>query len=542
MTAAVPIPLLCDRLQAIAARDPGRELVVDEVRGRHTYGQVAEQVERVAAGLRALDIGAGDVVVVQLPNWAPFLVLHLALTAVGAVTATIPIVYRTRELTGVLALTGAKALVVPDVHRGHDYVAMAGELGLAAPAMRHVIVVGGGEAGAGAVPRGMVDYDALLRSPVSSPAGPKPGIDDLTALGFTSGTTGALKAAMYSTRILAATNAGLRDRYGLNEGDRIFACSPIGHAVGFTHALRMVVTIGGSLVMQDKWDAGRALERIQAERCTYMACATPFLMDLVYHPSLAQRDRMASVRLFLCGGATIPQKLMSDARAALPRTFTSPLWGMTECGGVTTCPFDAPEEKLYTTDGVPCPSMELQVVDREGRRLPPGQDGELLVRGPMLTMGYYRQPELTREAWRPDGFFRTGDQARIDEDGYVRITGRIKDLIIRGGVNIAPADVEDVVFKHPRVANVAVVGYPDPRLGERICAFVVLSQGERLDLAEVQAWMERAGISKQKWPERVEIVDRLPMTTSGKVQKFLLRQRIAETLAAESTAAGAQRA
>ncbi|MBN8478287.1 MAG: AMP-binding protein [Burkholderiales bacterium] len=534
----VPAPAITDRLRAVAARDPGRELVADELGSRLSYGQVAEQVERVAAGLRALDIGAGDVVVVQLPNWAPFLVVHLALTAVGAVTATIPIVYRTRELTGVLALTGAKALVVPDAYRGHDYLAMAEELRAAAPSLAHVIAVGGGERdGLGAGHRA-VAYDALLRTH-GSVAGGGPGPDELTALGFTSGTTGALKAAMYSTRVLGAINAGLRDRYGLNEGDRVYACSPVGHAVGFTHALRMAVTIGGSLVMQDKWEPGRALEAIRRERCTYMACATPFLIDLVYHPELRRHDSMSSVRLFLCGGATIPQKLMADARVALPGTFTSPLWGMTECGGVTTCPFDAPEEKLYTTDGKPCGSMELKVVDREGRALPPGQDGELLVRGPMLTMGYYRQPELTREAWQPDGYFRTGDQARIDEDGYVRITGRIKDLIIRGGVNIAPADVEDVVFKHPRVANVAVVGYPDPRLGERICAVVVLSHGDRLDLAEVQNWMSAAGISKQKWPERVEVVDQLPMTTSGKVQKYLLRQRIAERVAAETAAAPA---
>jgi non-ribosomal peptide synthetase component E (peptide arylation enzyme) len=200
---------------------------------------------------------------------------------------------------------------------------------------------------------------------------------------------------------------------------------------------------------------------------------------------------------------------------------------------VTTCPFDAPEKKLFTTDGLPCSGMELKVVGPKGEALAPGQEGELLARGPMVTSGYYRQPELTREYFLNDGFFRTGDQARLDEDGYVKITGRIKDLIIRGGVNIAPADVEDVLFKHPRVASVAVVGAPDPRLGERICAFVVLAQGDRLELLEVQEWMSAAGMSRQKWPERVEIVERLPMTTSGKVQKFLLRQMVAETLARE---------
>lgn len=533
MIEAAQAPALSDRLLEIAERDPGRELIVDAGFGRLSYGQVAEQVERLTHGLSRLDIGAGDIVVLQLPNCAPFLVLHLALTAIGAVTATIPIVYRERELDRVLRLTGAKALVVPGSYRGHDYVGMAESLRAQTPSLKQVIVVGDAGLPAGS---GLAAYDALAASPVSGPqpAGArKPGPDDLTALGFTSGTTGALKAAMYSTRILRATNAGLQERYRLDEGDRVFACSPVGHAVGFTHALRMALTIGGSIVFFDKWDAGRALEVIQAERCTYMACATPFLLDLVYHPSLESRGSMSSVRLFLCGGATIPQKLMHDARAALPHTFTSPLWGMTECGGVTTCPFDAPEEKLFETDGLPCSSMELKVVDRDGRALPPGEDGELLVRGPMLTMGYYAEPELTRESYLPDGFFRTGDQARIDADGYVKITGRIKDLIIRGGVNIAPADIEDVLFKHPRVGNVAVVGYPAERLGERICAFVTLFGGDRLELKEVQDWMAAAGVSKQKWPERVEVLEQLPMTTSGKVQKFVLRRIIAEKIAAE---------
>lgn len=520
---------ISDRLLEIAARDPGRELVVDPVYGRFTYGQVAEQVDRLAHGLRDLDFEPGDIVILQLPNWAPFLVIHLALTAIGAVTATIPIVYRERELREVLRLTGAKAVVVPAVHRGHDYGAMVEAARRDAPDLRQVILVGGGEA----VEReGAVSYESLLERPPKGaasgplPAADRPGPDDVTALGFTSGTTGALKAAMFSTKVLTATNAGLRDRYGLNERDRIFGCSPLGHAVGFTHALRMTLTIGGSIVLLDKWDPERALELIQAERCTFMACATPFLLDLVYHPALQRCGSLSSVRLFLCGGASIPQQLMHDAREALPHTFTTPLWGMTECGGVTTCPFDAPPDKLFETDGLPCESMELKVVDADGAPVARGVDGELMARGPMMTLGYFQQPELTEACFLADGFFRTGDQARMDEDGYIKITGRIKDLIIRGGMNISPVDIEDVLFTHPRVANVAVVGMPDPRLGERICAFIVLSEGDSLALSEVQQLMADAGLAKQKWPEHIEVIDELPMTTSRKVQKFRLRERI----------------
>ncbi|MCY4467932.1 MAG: AMP-binding protein, partial [Thiotrichales bacterium] len=347
-----------------------------------------------------------------------------------------------------------------------------------------------------------------------------------------------LKGVMFDTRVIAAVNRGFVDRYALNENDRILGGSPLGHAVGFTHALRMALTIGGSIVLQQQWEPGEAIELIRRERCTYMAAATPFLMDIIGHPALAQAERLPSLRLFLCGGASIPEQLARDAGEALPHTFTSPLWGMTECGGVTTCPFDAPAEKRHTTDGKPCGGMELKVVDASGTEVPRGLEGELLARGPMMAGGYFGRDDLTRESFLPDGFFRTGDQARMDEDGYIKITGRIKDLIIRGGVNIAPVEIESVLFAHPKVANAAVVGMPDPRLGERICAYVILdvdaAGGSTLTVGEVQTWMQEAGLAKPKWPERIEVVDTFPMTASGKVQKFRLREWIAARLEAET--------
>lgn len=529
-----PAAVISERLFALAARDGARELIVDPVFGRVSYGQAAEQVERLAHGLRAHGIGAGDIVILQLPNWAPFVIFHIALGAIGAVTATIPIVYRERELAAVIELTGAAALVVPAAFHGFDFAAMALALKEAHPGLKQVVTVADDDG----APAGTLGYGSLIGRAWEAGAGQpsldalRPALDDATALGFTSGTTGALKGAIFDTRVIHATNRGLIERYRLDEGERIFGCSPLGHAVGFTHALRMTLTLGAAIVLLERWDPARALELIARERCTFMACATPFLLDLVYHPALDARGRLESVRLFLCGGASIPERLMRDARDALPHTFTSPLWGMTECGGVTTCPFDAPEEKLFATDGLPCASMQVKVVDEEGEEVPRGSDGELLVRGPMVTRGYVNQPELTARHFLEDGFFRTGDRARMDDDGYVRITGRIKDLIIRGGVNISPVDIEGVLFSHPKVANAAVVGMPDARLGERICAYVVAQQGQTLTLAEVQRWMAAARMAKPKWPERVEIVDALPMTPSGKVQKFRLREWIAARLAA----------
>ena len=543
MTATEEVRLVSDRLADIAREDPRRELVFDPIFGRFTYADVDAQVRRLAHGLAARGIGPGDVVILQLPNWAPFLTFHVALTAIGAVTALVPFVYREHEIGGVAALTGACALVVPDEYRGFCYRRMAERVRSRRTGLRHLFLVGRGASRVGNGDGGeYIDYASFMAEPWERTApcdltalAPTP--DDLTAIGFTSGTTGELKGVMFDTRVIAAVNRGFVDRYGLNAHDRILGGSPLGHAVGFTHALRMTLTIGGSIVLQQQWEPGEAVELIRRERCTYMAAATPFLIDIIGHRALAQAERLPSLRLFLCGGASIPEQLARDAGEALPHTFTSPLWGMTECGGVTTCPFDAPEEKRHTTDGRPCGGMELKVVDASGDEVPRGVEGELMVRGPMVARGYYGRDDLTRESFLPDGFFRTGDQARMDEDGYIRITGRIKDLIIRGGVNIAPVEIESVLFSHPKVANAAVVGMPDPRLGERICAWVILEADatgdSTLTVGEVQTWMEEAGLAKPKWPERIEVVDAFPMTASGKVQKFRLREMIAARIEAE---------
>jgi cyclohexanecarboxylate-CoA ligase len=530
--------LITDRLFETADRYPDRELIIDPRFGRFTYAEVARQVERLAWALSDRGLGSGDIVVLQLPNWTPFLVFHLALTAIGAVTVNIPTVFRQREVGGILELSGAKAVVVADNFRGFDFPAMAQGLATDLPDLLHVFIVESEGAGSVTVsasennPAAMETYAELMSTSAATPRtrddllAMKPSLDDITALGFTSGTTGGLKGAVHDSRILAAINTGFIERYELNETDRIFGCSPFGHAVGFTHVVRMAVSVGASVVLLDYWDPNRALELIHTEGCTFMAGATPFLMDLVYHSELSKFQNLPSLRLFICGGTSVPEQLMRDAAEKLPATFVTPQWGMTECGGASACPFDAPQAKLFETDGLACGGMELKVIDTDGATVPPGVEGELMVRGPMVARGYYRLPELSKELFSADGFFRTGDQARMDEDGYIKITGRIKDLIIRGGVNIAPVDIESVLFAHPKIKNVAVVGVPDDRLGERVCAVIIPVTGKNLDIPELQDWLEKAGLAKQKWPERIETVAELPMTPSGKIQKFKLREML----------------
>jgi cyclohexanecarboxylate-CoA ligase len=532
--------LISERLFEIARDEPRRELVVDSAGGRYTYDQIAQQVRRLACGLRAKGWGPGDIIVLQLPNCIPFIIFHVALTAIGAITVNVPIVYRERELRRIFELTKARGLVLPRRFGSEDFGGLAAAMSRDSAKQCTVFMVGPAEL---EDPPGAVDYDRFIDIPWEKEnsielSKLRPTGNETTVLSFTSGTTGDLKGVMLSTQTLWSWNKGLIDRYSLTHEDRIFACSPLGHAVGFAHCLRMTFTLGATMVLLDRWDAHRALDFISRERCTFTAGATPFLMDLVYHPNLEAFHRLPTLRLFLCGGATIPKRLLEEARRALPHTFVSPLWGMTECGGVTTCPYDAPPEKPFTTDGLPCAGMKLKVVDASGRTVTPGIDGELLVGGPMLFAGYFRQPELTARAFLPDGFFRTGDRARMDEHGYIKITGRLKDLIIRGGVNISPAEIEDVLFTHPKVANVAVIGVPDHRLGERICACIVPAENQTLTTAEIHEWVMQAGLAKTKWPEIVEIIPSLPMTPSGKVQKFRLRETLVKNAADRSADSG----
>jgi cyclohexanecarboxylate-CoA ligase len=284
-------------------------------------------------------------------------------------------------------------------------------------------------------------------------------------------------------------------------------------------------------VWMDIWNAEEAARIIEAERVTFTMGATPFLRDLTY----AQTPRdMSSMRVFISAGAPIPRQLVKDARDRL-KCVISAGWGMTENGLVSCNGPDDPEEKVFSTDGSPLQGMELCVADDGGTRLPPGVEGDLLVRGPFQFVGYFKRPLFTAEGHTKDGWFRTGDRATLDADGYVSITGRSKDIIIRGGENIPVVEVENLLFAHPKIAGVSIVAMADPRLVERCCAVVVLRDGQTLTLSEITAYLEGQQLARHKFPERLEIVSEFPMTPSGKVQKYRLRQLVTERIAAASS-------
>jgi cyclohexanecarboxylate-CoA ligase len=514
-----------------ATRRPAKTAIVDTA-GRRTYAELARTVERVAHGLAAHGLEPGGVVSCQLPNWNEFVVVLLAAARLGAVANPIPPIYRASELRFMLGRLESTVAVVPGTFRGFDHVAMLASLRPELPRLRHVFVA------RGAPGEGMRPFTALTDTAWEAREGRRalPGADPnhVCEVIFTSGTTGEPKGVMHTPNTALAALYPALERLGFTERDVVLMSSTLGHQTGYLYGYCATFLLGATAVWLDVWNAAEAARLVEAERVTFTMGATPFLQDLAY---VETRHDLSSLRLFISAGAPIPRPLVRDARARLGCAI-SPGWGMTENGLVTCTDLDDPEEKVFATDGRPQPGAELRIVDDDGRPLGPGVEGELLVRGPSQFVGYFRRPDFTRDSHTPDGWFRTGDRGTLDRDGYLSITGRSKDLIIRGGENIPVAEVENLLFAHPKVASVAVVAMPDPRLGERACAFVIPKPGASLTLAEVVAYLESRQIARQKFPERLEVVAEFPMTPSGKVQKFRLRQRIAETLAREAARSG----
>jgi cyclohexanecarboxylate-CoA ligase len=478
---------------------------------RFTYRELESLVDRAASSLIRLGVGRGDIVTVQLPNWWEFVVTAFACSKIGAVMNPVMPILRERELTYILNFCEAKVFIVPKIYRGFDYAAMAHAMRADLPHLKQVIVVDG---------EGETSFERMLLSSEAEklPSGLRP--DDMAVLMFTSGTTGEPKGVMHTSNSLIACCKALSGRFGLDPSDVLLVASPVGHMTGYAAIVLLSVYLGGTMILQDIWEAKRGVGLMACEGVTYTAASTPFLSDIC-DAVKAGAPHPKSLRSFLCGGAPIPSVLIARAAEELGLKVCS-LWGMTEVlSGTLTEPARA-AEKSASTDGRSLEGMEVRIVDTEGRPVPAGQSGRLLVRGAQMFKGYYKRPELP--TFDSDGWFDSGDLAYMDNDGYIRISGRVKDILIRGGENVPVAEIENLLYKHPAVAAVAVVGFPDARLGERGCAFIVPRGGSTIDLAAVRTYLSDAKMAKQFWPERVEVVAELPRTASGKIQKFKLRE------------------
>ena len=495
--------------------------VEDRGTRRFTWRELATMADRIAVGLARLGIARNDVVACQLPNWWQFTALYLACSRIGAVLNPLMTIFRERELGFMLSHGRAKAMVAPETYRGFDYAGMLAGMRAKLPDLAQVLIVGG---------EGPDSFEARLSDPAweREPdaarilGASRPGPDDVTQLIYTSGTTGEPKGVMHTANTLLSNIVPYAARLKLSADEVVLMASPMAHQTGFMYGLVMPVMLGGRAVLQDVWDPATAVSLIRGEGATFTMASTPFLTDLA--KAVAEDGKgVPTLRTFLCAGAPIPGPLVERARASLGAKIVS-AWGMTENGAVTTTLPEDDDERSINTDGCPLPGMEVRVLDLEDKPAAPGVEGRLLVRGCSNFGGYLKRPQLNNTD--AEGWFDTGDLARIDARGYIRICGRSKDVIIRGGENVPVIEIEALLYKHPSIASVAIVAYPDERLGERACAFATLRPGAQLSFQDMTAFLAAQKIAKQYIPERLEIRDALPATPSGKIQKFKLRETL----------------
>jgi cyclohexanecarboxylate-CoA ligase len=513
--------MLVDFLAKHVAEQPDKVAVIDRKstvggqRKTYTYRDLDRDSTRVGLALAAEGIEAGDVVAMQLPNWYEAMAIMLGCWKIGAIVNPLMPIFRRRELGFMLDLAETKALIVPREFRGFDHGALAHGLAADLPHLAHVHVLEED------FQTHFLDHAWETETDAAALfATRRPKATDFCQLIYTSGTTGEPKGALHCQNTLIPSLGSFLDK-GLTRDDVIFMASPIAHQTGFLVGLMLPVVLGGSVALQDIWDGATGVEIIAAERCTFTMASTPFLADLTHAPNLADHD-ISSFAGFLCAGAPIPRVLCETAAKRLGCHIFS-AWGMTEVGLVTSTYPGDPPEKVFGTDGRSFAEMEVAVFREDGSRADPDEEGDLKARGPATFPGYMKRPGLAD--FTADGWFDSGDRARMDSDGYIRIVGRTKDIIIRGGENIPVVEVEEVLYRMPEIEAAAIVAMPDERLGELGCAFVQFKPGQSIDFEEMTARLAAAEVARQYWPERLEPIAEMPRTPSGKIQKYVLREQ-----------------
>lgn len=514
---------LADYWQQTARAMPDIIAVVDNHGASYTYSALDHAASCLANWMLAKGIESGDRIAFQLPGWCEFTVIYLACLKIGAVSVPLLPSWREAELVWVLNKCQAKMFFAPTLFKQTRPVDLILPLQNQLPQLQQIVGVDKLAPATSSLSLSQIIADNTPLTTAITTHG-----DELAAVLFTSGTEGLPKGVMLTHNNILASERAYCARLNLTWQDVFMMPAPLGHATGFLHGVTAPFLIGARSVLLDIFTPDACLALLEQQRCTCMLGATPFVYDLLNVLEKQPAD-LSALRFFLCGGTTIPKKVARECQQLGIKLLS--VYGSTESSPHAVVNLDDPLSRFMHTDGYAAAGVEIKVVDDARKTLPPGCEGEEASRGPNVFMGYFDEPELTARALDEEGWYYSGDLCRMDEAGYIKITGRKKDIIVRGGENISSREVEDILLQHPKIHDACVVAMPDERLGERSCAYVVLKAPHHsLSLEEVVAFFSRKRVAKYKYPEHIVVIEKLPRTASGKIQKFLLRKDIMRRL------------
>lgn len=514
---------LADYWQQTARAMPDKIAVVDNHGATYTYSALDHAASCLANWMLAKGIESGDRIAFQLPGWCEFTVIYLACLKIGAVSVPLLPSWREAELVWVLNKCQAKMFFAPTLFKQTRPVDLILPLQNQLPQLQQIVGVDKLAPATSSLSLSQIIADNIPLTTAITTHG-----DELAAVLFTSGTEGLPKGVMLTHNNILASERAYCARLNLTWLDVFMMPAPLGHATGFLHGVTAPFLIGARSVLLDIFTPDACLALLEQQRCTCMLGATPFVYDLLNLLEKQPAD-LSALRFFLCGGTTIPKKVARECQQLGIKLLS--VYGSTESSPHAVVNLDDPLSRFMHTDGYAAAGVEIKVVNDARKTLPPGCEGEEASRGPNVFMGYFDEPELTARALDEEGWYYSGDLCRMDEAGYIKITGRKKDIIVRGGENISSREVEDILLQHPKIHDACVVAMSDERLGERSCAYVVLKAPHHsLSLEEVVAFFSRKRVAKYKYPEHIVVIEKLPRTTSGKIQKFLLRKDIMRRL------------
>ncbi|MBS8752160.1 medium-chain fatty-acid--CoA ligase [Escherichia coli] len=514
---------LADYWQQTARAMPEKIAVVDNHGATYTYSALDHAASCLANWMLAKGIESGDRIAFQLPGWCEFTVIYLACLKIGAVSVPLLPSWREAELVWVLNKCQAKMFFAPTLFKQTRPVDLILPLQNQLPQLQQIVGVDKLAPATSSLSLSQIIADNIPLTTAITTHG-----DELAAVLFTSGTEGLPKGVMLTHNNILASERAYCARLNLTWLDVFMMPAPLGHATGFLHGVTAPFLIGARSVLLDIFTPDACLALLEQQRCTCMLGATPFVYDLLNLLEKQPAD-LSALRFFLCGGTTIPKKVARECQQLGIKLLS--VYGSTESSPHAVVNLDDPLSRFMHTDGYAAAGVEIKVVNDARKTLPPGCEGEEASRGPNVFMGYFDEPELTARALDEEGWYYSGDLCRMDEAGYIKITGRKKDIIVRGGENISSREVEDILLQHPKIHDACVVAMPDERLGERSCAYVVLKAPHHsLSLEEVVAFFSRKRVAKYKYPEHIVVIEKLLRTASGKIQKFLLRKDIMRRL------------